>query len=54
MKNSKYKFRHFIIVDGQRKEIDPLKEPKISNQCKLLWANLTTGKEYVLVEDETQ
>ncbi|MFJ8065837.1 hypothetical protein ACIQYS_14500 [Psychrobacillus sp. NPDC096426] len=54
MEKTKYTFRHFFIVDGQKKEIDPLKEPKVSNQCKLLWANLTTGKEHVLVEEENQ
>ncbi|WP_342508301.1 hypothetical protein [Sporosarcina sp. FSL K6-2383] len=46
----KYTFRHFMIVDGKRVEIDPTKVSRIADGCKLLWANISTGKEHVLVK----
>ena len=49
MEKTKYTFKHFVVVDGQRKEIDPSKVDGISEQCKILWANMVTGKEHTLV-----
>ncbi|MCK1996832.1 hypothetical protein MPH47_06250 [Psychrobacillus psychrodurans] len=49
MKKTKYTFSHFIMVDGVKKEIDPTKDDMISGQCKLLWANLATGKDHMLM-----
>lgn len=51
---TKYTFNHFIMVDDHRKEIDPSNVEVISNQCKLLWANLVTGKEHTLVSKGIQ
>lgn len=45
----KYTFKHFIVVDGEKKEVDPAKVSKISDQCKVVWTNITTGKEHTLV-----
>lgn len=36
MKNKKYNIRHFMVVDGEKKEIDPSKIERIADQCKLL------------------
>lgn len=46
----KYTFRHFIIVDGAKKEINPL-ESDIADKCNLAIAYMVTGKEHVLVGD---
>ncbi|MEK3993665.1 hypothetical protein MKY29_02835 [Psychrobacillus sp. FSL K6-2365] len=54
MEKSKYKFNHFILIDGERKQIDPSKVEVISEQCKLLWANLATGKEHILINKVAQ
>lgn len=55
MDKPKYSFIHYMVVDGQLKEIDPTKLSRIADEYKLLWANISTGKEHVLVErrDET-
>lgn len=49
MKKSKYRFTHFIMTDGESKQIDPSKIDFISNQCKLFWTNMSTGKEHEIV-----
>lgn len=54
MKKIKYSFHHFIIVDGQKKEINPNKVDFISDRCKLFGANLSTGKEHEIVKMGTQ
>lgn len=54
MEKTKYKFSHFIIVDGHKKEIDPYKDAEISSQCKLFWTNITTGNEHVIVAKAAQ
>lgn len=48
VKTTKYRFNHFIISDGQKKEIVPSENVEISAQCKLVWANMATGKEHTL------
>lgn len=54
MKKSKYTFSHYMMVEGVEKEIDPTKVDTISDNCKLLWANLATGKEHILVNKVAQ
>lgn len=48
MKKTKYTFNHFVVVEGQKKAIDPSNVDRISEQCKILWANMVTGKEHML------
>lgn len=49
MEKPKYSFNHYMVVDGQLKEIDPTEVSGIADECKILWANISTGKEHVLV-----
>lgn len=54
MNKTKYNFSHFVIVEGEKKEINPYKDDQISSQCKLFWANISTGKEHTLASKAAQ
>lgn len=47
----KLKFKHYIKVEGEVREIDP-RQTGIADQCKLLFKNITTGKEHKLIVGE--
>ena len=52
MKKPKYTFNHFMVIDGLKKEIDPRVQSNIADRCKLEWAYVTTGNEYVLADGD--
>ncbi|MGG1661733.1 hypothetical protein [Brevibacillus sp. NRS-1366] len=41
---------HYMLIDGEKVEIDPLKTD-LPDRCKLLLAELMTGQKYELVEE---
>jgi len=45
-----YTFRHFVLDEWGKKLIDPSQVNVIKDQCKLLLANMVTGKEHDLVK----
>lgn len=40
---------HYMMIDGQKKQIDPLKT-NLPDRCKLAWAEMVTGQKYELVK----
>lgn len=45
-----FNITHYMIIDGVKTEIDPMKVPEIADRCKLAWAHITTDNRYVLVD----
>ncbi|WP_438351552.1 hypothetical protein ACP8HI_13455 [Paenibacillus sp. FA6] len=56
MRKEKPKLRigsHFMIINGEKVEIDPSKTD-LPDRCKLAWAEMITGNKYELVaKDDT-
>ncbi|WP_156823013.1 hypothetical protein [Gracilibacillus lacisalsi] len=40
---TKYKFRHFKMVDGKKVGFDPREDESLANRCKLAMAYMSTG-----------
>lgn len=50
MEKTNYTFRHYILDGGGKKIVNPSQVNRIKDRCKLLLANMITGKEHDLVK----
>ena len=47
-----YTFRHFVVIEGKKMEVEPTKDKGIADKCKQVLMGMATGKEHVLKSRE--
>lgn len=46
-----FKVKHYMLVEGEKVEIDPLKTD-LPDHCRLVWAEMMTGQKHAFEDSD--